>query len=159
MPKTPAQPKEFEPTWLQGSLDHYLVWGLVFMLLLILGFALYRVREPSLRAHATAAQQKTYVRLGAQLFANTCASCHGQNGVGGDGPRLNAKEFLTSVTDEQMRLLISGGVSGTEMPAWSIDFGGTMTDEQIRQVISYIRSWEATAPSVPNWRQGSAGSP
>ncbi|MGZ4241073.1 MAG: c-type cytochrome, partial [Actinomycetota bacterium] len=63
---------------------------------------------------------------------------------------------LQSVSDEQMRLLISGGVSGTAMPAWSIDFGGTLTDEQIRQVITYIRAWQPTAPSVPNWRQGAA---
>jgi mono/diheme cytochrome c family protein len=154
MPTSPEAPREFEPGWLQRSLDRHLAWGLVFMLALVAGFALYKVREPGLRAAAAAQQEKTYVQLGRALFNNNCATCHGQNGMGGDAPTLNAKEFLSSTSDEQMRLLISGGVSGTEMPAWSQEFGGTMTDEQIRQIIAYIRSWARTAPSVPNWRQG-----
>jgi mono/diheme cytochrome c family protein len=53
-----------------------------------------------------------------------------------------------------MRLLIAGGVSGSSMPAWSLDFGGQLTDEQIRQLVAYLRSLEPNAPSVPNWRQG-----
>jgi mono/diheme cytochrome c family protein len=67
---------------------------------------------------------------------------------------LNSKQFLTSTSEEQMRLLIAGGVSGSSMPAWSLDFGGPLTDEQIRQLIAYLRSLEPNAPSVPNWRQG-----
>ena len=51
--------------------------------------------------------------------------------------------------------LIAGGVPGTEMPAWSLAFGGTLTDEQIRQITTYLRSLEPNAPSVPTWRQGS----
>ena len=53
-----------------------------------------------------------------------------------------------------MRLLIAGGVSGTSMPAWSLDFGGPLTDEQIRQLVAYLRSLQSSAPDVPNWRQG-----
>lgn len=156
MPKAVKAPREFEPGWLQKSLNKYLAWGLVFMLALIVGFALYKIREPSLRRSAARQQQATYVVLGKQLFANNCATCHGANGLGGTAPRLNAKEFLNSLSDEQMRLLISGGVSGTAMPAWSLDFGGTFTDQQILQIIAYIRSWEPTALSAPNWRQGAA---
>ncbi len=51
-----------------------------------------------------------------------------------------------------MALLIAGGVSGTSMSPWSIDFGGPLTDEQIRQVITYLRSLEPNAPSIPDWR-------
>ena len=156
MPKKPEEPRGLDPVWLQRSLDRHLMWGLVFMIVLVAGFGLYKVREPSLRRTAARQQQTQYVHLGTQLFAANCAQCHGQNGVGGQGPRLNAKEFLESVSDEQMRLLISGGVSGTAMPAWSVDFGGTLTDQQVQQIIAYLRSWAATAPSVPNWRQGAA---
>ncbi|HZQ26231.1 MAG TPA: hypothetical protein VFA94_00910, partial [Acidimicrobiales bacterium] len=67
---------------------------------------------------------------------------------------LNAQEFLKSTTDSQMHNLIAGGVPGTEMPAWGLEFGGTLTDEQVRQVTTYLRSLAATAPSVPNWRSG-----
>ena len=68
---------------------------------------------------------------------------------------LNSKEFLKATTDDQIRNLIAGGVPGTDMPAWSLAFGGTLTDEQIRQLTTYLRSLEANAPSVPDWRQGS----
>jgi mono/diheme cytochrome c family protein len=126
----------------------------VFMVILILGFILYGIQEPTLRAHAARQQQVTYARLGQQLFANNCASCHGRAATGGDAPTLNARQFLTATSDEQMRLLIAGGVSGTSMPAWSLDFGGPLTDEQIRQLVAYLRSLQPNAPDVPNWRQG-----
>jgi len=107
-----------------------------------------------LRDRAARDQQRTYARLGEGLFANNCAACHGRAASGDSGPTLNSKQFLTSTSDEQMRLLIAGGVSGTSMPAWSLDFGGPLTDEQIRQLVAYLRSLEPNAPSVPNWRQG-----
>ena len=43
------------------------------------------------------------------------------------------------------------------MPAWSLDYGGTFTDEQVRQVITYLRSLEPHAPSVPDLAAGHAG--
>jgi mono/diheme cytochrome c family protein len=61
---------------------------------------------------------------------------------------------LKSTTNDQIFALVSGGVSGTEMPAWSLDYGGTFTDEQVRQVVTYLRTLETKAPSVPEWRQG-----
>jgi mono/diheme cytochrome c family protein len=121
---------------------------------LIVGFVLYRVREPSLRKNAAASQQISYREIGTKLFASSCSSCHGKGGLGGSAPVLYAKEFLKSTTDSQIQSLIAGGVPGTDMPAWGIEFGGTMTDEQVRQLTTYLRSLEATAPSVPDWRRG-----
>ena len=154
MPRDAPKPAAFEPAWLQRSLDRHYAWGLVFMVVLILGFILYGLQEPTLRANAARQQQATYARLGEGLFANNCASCHGRAATGGSAPTLNAKQFLTSTSDEQGRLLIAGGVSGTSMPAWSLDFGGPLTDEQIRQLVAYLRSLQSSAPDVPNWRQG-----
>lgn len=156
MPATPP-PKPFEPEWLQRSLDRWYLWGLVFMTVLVVAFPLYRLREPSLRADALRSQQETYSRIGTRLFAQNCSSCHGDDAVGDTAPTLNAKEFLGSTSDDQIRLLISGGVSGTDMSAWSLDFGGPLTDEQVRQIVAYLRGLEPDAPSVPDWREG--GSP
>src|SRR6266545_1524632 len=125
MPRDAPKPAAFEPEWLQRSLDRYYAWGLVFMVVLILGFVLYGIQEPSLRARAARDQQRTYARLGEGLFANNCAACHGRAATGGSAPTLNSKQFLTSTSDEQ-----------------------------IRQLIAYLRSLEPNAPSVPNWRQG-----
>jgi mono/diheme cytochrome c family protein len=154
MPRDAPQPPPFEPAELERSLDRYLLWGLVFMVVLIGGFIAYRVREPSLRSEAKQAQTVSYRTTGRKLFVASCAECHGKQADGGSGPTLNAKEFLKSTTDDQMHLLIAGGVSGSDMPAWSLDYGGTMTDEQVNELVTYLRSLEADAPSVPAWREG-----
>ena len=147
-------PKLHEPEWLQRSLDRYLAWGLVFMIVLIVAFPLYRLREPSLRADAKASQQRSYEKTGRDLFATNCASCHGAQGTGGTAPTLNSKQFLTTTSDNQIALIVTGGVSGSSMSAWSLDYGGSLTDEQIRQMVTYLRTLEPNAPSVPDWRTG-----
>jgi mono/diheme cytochrome c family protein len=154
MPREAPQPPPFETADLERSLDRYLIWGLVFMVVLIGGFFAYRVREPSLRADAKKAQTVAYRSAGRRLFVANCAECHGRNAEGGSGPTLNAKEFLKSTTDDQIHLLIAAGVSGSDMPAWSLDYGGTMTDEQVNELVTYLRSLEPNAPSVPAWREG-----
>lgn len=154
MPRERPAPLTVEPTWLERSLDRHLLAGIVFMAVLVAGFGVYRAREPHLRATAERQQQAEYVRLGRQLFASNCSGCHGRNGIGGDSPTLNAKEFLTSTSDDQIRMIVSSGVPGTDMPTWSLDLGGSLTDQQISQLVAFIRSWEPHAPSVPDWRQG-----
>lgn len=128
------------------------------MLVLLAGFVAYRVREPTLRRNAERAQTQSYTAIGASLFATSCAQCHGKDATGGSAPTLNSKQFLSSTTDEQIKLLISGGVSGTAMPAWGTDYGGTLTSEQVQQIVTYLRSLQANAPSVPNWRSGASAS-
>ena len=155
MPRERPTPPPFESVELERSLDRYLIWGLAFMMVLIAGFIAYRVREPTLRKDAAAAQERSYRQIGTELFATNCSSCHGKDATGGSAPVLNAKEFLQSTTDDQIRALVAGGISGTDMPAWSLEFGGTLTDEQVRQITTYLRSLEPNAPSVPNWRAGS----
>ena len=154
MPRERPSPPPFEPAELEHSLNVYMIWGLIFIVVLVAGFLAYRVREPTLRADAAASQKSSYIDIGTQLFATSCTSCHGKGGVGGSAPVLNAQEFLKSTTDDQIFALVSGGVPGTEMPAWNLAFGGTFTDEQVRQLVTYLRSLEATAPSVPTWRSG-----
>jgi mono/diheme cytochrome c family protein len=154
MPRERPKPPPFEPEELERGLDRYLTVGLVFMVLLLVGFATYKLREPSLREDARVAQEQSYQAIGQELFDKNCSSCHGKGADGGSAPTLNAKEFLSTTTDQQMQLLIAGGVSGSDMQAWGLDSGGTLTDEQIRQLTTYLRSLEENAPSVPSWRRG-----
>ena len=154
MPREAPKPPPFGPAELERSLDRYLLWGLVFMVVLVGGFVAYRVREPDLRKDALKSQTASYTKEGRLLFSASCAECHGKQAEGADSPALNAKEFLKTTTDAQMQLLIAGGVSGSDMPAWSLDYGGTMTDEQVREIVTFLRSLEPTAPSNPDWRNG-----
>jgi len=154
MPRERPQPAAFEPRWLERSLNRYLLAGLLFMVVLVGGFIGYRLREPSLRADAARAQRVDYTKIGHQLFEASCAECHGENGSGGGtAPTLNSRQFLSGASDAQIHALIAGGISGTAMPAWGLDFGGTLTDEQVQQIVTYLRSLAAHAPSVPAWRQ------
>ncbi len=154
MPKERLTPPRFEPAALERSLNRYLAVGLVFMAVLIAGFIVYRARESSLRNDAKTAQLASYRAIGAQLFATNCSGCHGQGATGGTAPVLDSQQFLKGTTDDQIGNLISSGVPGTEMPAWNVAFSGTLTDEQIRQLTTYLRALEPSAPSVPTWRQG-----
>ncbi len=118
----------------------------------MLAFPLYRATDGSRRSQALTAQDNALVLQGHQLWADNCATCHGTTGQGGSAPALNSQEFLTSVTDDQIHGIVAGGIPGTPMPAWLNDFGGPLTDQQIGGLVAYLRSLQANAPSVPDWR-------
>jgi mono/diheme cytochrome c family protein len=83
------------------------------------------------------------VNAGADVFKNNCVACHGSQGRG-DGPAStsldpapkNLPELSTIVTDDYLFWRISTGREGTAMVAWK----GVLTDEQIWQVVSFIRT-------------------
>ncbi len=84
-----------------------------------------------------------------QLYATYCSNCHG---VSGKGDGLAAKSlpikpanhtdgnFMSQLSDQYLHDIISKGGSGVEkspfMPAW----GNLLKEQQIRNIISYIRS-------------------
>jgi mono/diheme cytochrome c family protein len=72
--------------------------------------------------------------------------CHGEQGEGVDGPPLNDKTFLNNTSNETIFSLVGSGVPSSEMPAWGQVHGGPFTDEEISQVVAFIRNWEADAP-------------
>ena len=118
----------------------------------MLDFPLYQAVESSRRADAVRSQDVALISSGQQLWAINCAACHGTNGQGVDAPALNSQEFFEGTSDEQIAGIVRGGVPGTAMPAWWNEYGGPLTDQQIAEVVAYVRSWEKTAPSCPDWR-------
>jgi cytochrome c5 len=50
-----------------------------------------------------------------------------------------------------MHQLISTGVPGTLMGAYSADFNGPFTQQQITGIVKYLRSLQDTAPDFPQW--------
>jgi mono/diheme cytochrome c family protein len=126
--------------------------GTFVLFLLVLAFPLYRATDGTRRDMALASQNRALMSQGHALWGTNCASCHGTTGEGGSAPALNSQQFLTSVNDDQIRGIIAGGIPGTPMPSWLNDYGGPLTEEQIAALVTYVRSWEKDAPSVPNWR-------
>ena len=115
-------------------------------LAILITFQVYIFREPARIAADEARDKSVAVQEGKATFVNYCTQCHGQQGEGAKGPALNDKGFLAEVSNDRMFSLVSSGVPGTEMPAWNQEHGGPFTDQQVRQLVAYIRNWEPTAP-------------
>lgn len=143
---------------LRRSLARWQVAGIVVFAVLVAAFPVYKAREGPRRHRALVSQQAALVSSGHQLWGLNCSSCHGDHGQGVTAPALNSKQFLSGITDDQMHRIVASGITGTPMPSWWNEFGGPLTDEQIAAVVAYVRSWERTAPSRPDWRNPTGGS-
>jgi cytochrome c oxidase cbb3-type subunit 3 len=75
-----------------------------------------------------------------QLYTQNCAGCHGVDGRLGAASSLNDPLYLAFVTDDAMRQAISKGRIGTNMPAFSEQAGGHLTDQQIELLVTGMRS-------------------
>jgi putative heme-binding domain-containing protein len=90
-------------------------------------------------------------KLGEYQFRINCAFCHGLNARGGGrGPDLTKAQKRHGNSDGDLFRTISQGVPGTAMPAGVTgSIGVGMTEEEIWQVVTYIRSVQVKAPTVP----------
>jgi|SRR5580698_7957705 cytochrome c oxidase cbb3-type subunit 3 len=82
-----------------------------------------------------------------KLYSENCAACHGANGQNGPAIDLANPEYQALVDDATLRKWISGGMPGTEMPAFAQSAGGMLTDAQVNALIDGMRKrW--SRPSV-----------
>ena len=88
-------------------------------------------------------------KAGEYEFRINCALCHGLGARGGGrGPDLTRAVKKHMHSDADMFQVISNGIPGTAMPANGTNGQGVgMTDEEIWQIITYIRSQEVKAPA------------
>jgi len=97
---------------------------------------------------------QTAPETGKEIFEQMCAGCHGTYGNGQEGtksgfvPRIATladKEYMASVPDDYLRLVIKkgGAYMGkiSAMPAWEHKFN----DEQIDSLVAHIRTFTGTA--------------
>lgn len=126
----------------------YVIVGLVMTVLVIAGLALYSFRETTRLASAAEEFSQERVARGEEIFAAQCSTCHGAEGQGGSGPALKNRTILQNTLDNVFFSVIRSGVPGTQMPAWSVEFGGPLTDEDVHDLVALLRSWEPTAPEI-----------
>jgi cytochrome c oxidase cbb3-type subunit 3 len=74
------------------------------------------------------------------LYGQNCAGCHGLHGRFGGALPLNNPAYLAIVDDVSLRNAIANGLPGTSMPAFAVESGGMLTDEQIVRIVNGIRS-------------------
>src|SRR5437588_5384884 len=118
--------------------------GLITFLLLGMAAAGADERNPLARDPKAA-------KAGEYEFRINCALCHGLGARGGGrGPDLTRAVKKHTHSDAEMFQVISNGIPGTAMPANGTNGQGVgMTDEEIWQIITYIRSVEVKAPAKP----------
>lgn len=129
------------------------------LLLTVLALGLYWAWDSVRAERAEGRQTETAADRGAHLFAQNCRVCHGRTGKGVSenvafpGIPLNIEPNRptdpTELKSIQLRLrdTIRCGRAGTIMPAWYLEYGGSLNDEQIRQLVMLIttnagNAWE-----------------
>lgn len=146
------------------KLDRSLTLGLAFLVIIGVGLPLYWLNEPFRQEGDEEAFAETFAERGAALFATTaeggfnCAGCHGPEGVGGvapftltdpetgeptaivqwEAPSLN--DVLARFDEEEVRRIIVHGRPNTPMPAWGVEGGGPMNEQQVNNLIAYIET-------------------
>jgi cytochrome c oxidase cbb3-type subunit 3 len=90
------------------------------------------------------------IKVGESQFRANCAFCHGLGARGGGrGPDLTRAQKRHGNSDADLFRTINEGVPGTAMPPnGATQQGVGMTEEEIWQVIAYIRSVEKKADAT-----------
>ena len=143
-------------------LEKALGWGLVCLTILGVGLPLYWLAEPGRQAGAVDNFEETFAHRGEGLYATTeeggfnCAGCHG--GVSGGKVPYTLTDPVTGdlrqvswtapslddvtlrMTDDQLREVLIYGRPYSPMPAWGLEGGGPMNEQQIENLIDYLHS-------------------
>jgi mono/diheme cytochrome c family protein len=98
------------------------------------------------------------------LYDQNCAGCHGADGNGGAARGLIDPVFLEIADEATIRRITAAGVPGTAMPAFAMESGGSLTDEQIDSIVRSIRgTWTsagaANDSNPPPYSTSTAGDP
>jgi mono/diheme cytochrome c family protein len=141
------------------GLERAMAWGVALAVFASLFIPLYWLIEPNRQNNRVADHYEQDVAQGREQYQNACAACHGADLGGGSAPhpdpdidtawpaptlhnivaRYEESEIVDDVFDfmvEQMRY----GRPGTPMPAFSEDTGGSMNDQQLMAIATYILS-------------------
>lgn len=74
------------------------------------------------------------------LYAGNCAGCHGRDGQRGGARPLNDPLYLALIGKDRLRTVIAKGVPRTAMPAFALNAGGMLTDQQITILADQIEA-------------------
>lgn len=126
--------------------------GLLATSLIVTGIFLYALREPQRVTAAQNTQLRTDLDEAMSLYAENCSVCHGIQGEGiGVTPPLDHAGLRASDYDTLYKI-ISRGLYGTAMPAWSQEDGGPLSNYQIGEMVTLIQfgNWESVRDHVVN---------
>jgi mono/diheme cytochrome c family protein len=161
----PNRKEYFDDEQLEGRrLERFQLIGLGMLAISAVGLPLYWLHEPARQAGAVEDYNETFANWGSRDFATTadggfnCAGCHGgmkaQGGVAAytvqdprtgevkavnwTAPALNTVLYRFSV--EEVTYILTYGRPFSPMSAWGVAGGGPMNDQQISDLIEYLKS-------------------
>ena len=88
----------------------------------------------------SACSADTSGKFGQELFEQTCAVCHGDDGAGLSGPAIGAGSDAIELTDDQIYGVMEVG-PGT-MPSFR-----RLTAEQLDSLVEYVRTLQGKPPT------------
>jgi cytochrome c oxidase cbb3-type subunit 3 len=89
---------------------------------------------------AALARDKQTVLQGREVFAQTCAVCHRQDGGGNVGPNLTDDFWLHGASPDKIYKTITEGVASKGMPSWGSQLGA----DRVQAVTAYVLTLRGT---------------
>jgi mono/diheme cytochrome c family protein len=146
------------------KLERTQLFGVAMLVIIGIGLPLYWIAEPGRQAGAVQGFNELFARWGSRDFAPTaeggfnCAGCHGgMSAPGGSAsytltdPNTGEVEVVTWLapalntvlyrfSEEEVRYILVYGRPFSPMSPWGLEGGGPMNDQQIQNVIDYLKS-------------------
>jgi plastocyanin/mono/diheme cytochrome c family protein len=140
------------PHWSEGPMNtsKQINAMIVLMSLLLVGIGAYTIWDPFRAEDEEEHTKELITERAAHTFARNCRVCHGNEGEGRIGPALNPQarkvaglaDFADPSKLKENQALVKNtlicGRIGKIMPPWSQEQGGSLSDEQIRQLTILI---------------------
>lgn len=146
------------PLVLLGLMCAIVFFGSIYLVHYSIRFDPLVVNSHANRAKPGQGEQKAIPRrdYGKPIYLANCATCHQANGMGVPGafPPLAGSEWVAGTEERIVRIVLHGlqgpiKVAGHDFNNVMAPLGGVLKDEQIANVLSYVRSeWGNTAPEV-----------
>ena len=144
-----------------GAVQRLATVVMVGLVALAVILVLYAADEPSRISHAEELQQEAAITRATSNYIALCLACHGPAGEGlmaGDGRiglPIGGDTYATNMNQhaiDQDGEPLSGGMEARydylydvvyngrgQMPAWGVDAGGQLNDEQVHEMIVFIQ--------------------
>jgi mono/diheme cytochrome c family protein len=134
--------------------------AIAFSAFLAVSLPLYFLTEPERQAGFVEEFEEASVERGAHIVEEfACFSCHGPEGSGGSARYVEKRSGVTvnwaapSLNDvffryeeDEVIFWVTYGRGNTPMPAWGLPGGGPLNEEQVVDVVNYLRTIQVTQP-------------
>src|SRR2546430_4190654 len=124
-------------------------WWYSLSLMAVVPFMFMRGMIPQLQSQAAQpanskpASSATLLE-GKQIFASSCAACHGLDGRGGErAPDIATRRETQRLPDLKLARVVNAGVPGTGMPSFH-----SLGPFKIQSVVSYLRMLQGGGKSA-----------